>query len=134
MEDQLGALGLGLNAIIYWNSLYIDAAVKKLAAGGMEISPEIRAHLSPLQWAHINFHGTYPFNRRTCPAGCGMRCRSGYRPPLPAQADTAAPGRDAGMPRPHCPGSAHIHHVPDIVDPCIIATDLTPARPCPRCA
>lgn len=26
MEDQLGALGLGLNAIIYWNSFHIDAA------------------------------------------------------------------------------------------------------------
>ena len=67
MEDQLGALGLGLNAIVYWNSLYIDAAVKKLAAGGMQISPEIRAHLSPLQWEHINFHGTYPFNRPELP-------------------------------------------------------------------
>ncbi len=67
MEDQLGALGLGLNAIVYWNSLYIDAAVKKLAAGGMKISPEIRAHLSPLQWEHINFHGTYPFNRPELP-------------------------------------------------------------------
>jgi TnpA family transposase len=52
MEDQLG-----LNAIIFWNSLYIDAAVKKLAAGGMTIGPEIRAHLSPLQWEHIDFHG-----------------------------------------------------------------------------
>jgi hypothetical protein len=35
--------------------------VKKLAAGGMKISPEIRAHLSPLQWEHINFHGKYSF-------------------------------------------------------------------------
>jgi TnpA family transposase len=67
MEDQLGALGLGLNAIVYWNSLYIDAAVKKLEAGGMRISPEIRAHLSPLQWEHINFHGTYLFNRPELP-------------------------------------------------------------------
>ena len=33
MEDQLGALGLGLNAITWWNSLYIDAAVKQLEAG-----------------------------------------------------------------------------------------------------
>lgn len=33
MEDQVGALGLGLNAIIWWNSLYIDAAVKKLDSG-----------------------------------------------------------------------------------------------------
>jgi TnpA family transposase len=25
MEDQLGALGLGLNCVVWWNSLYIDA-------------------------------------------------------------------------------------------------------------
>jgi TnpA family transposase len=52
MEDPLGALGLGLNAITWWNSLYIDAAVKQLEAGAMgikgsRISPEIRARLSP---------------------------------------------------------------------------------------
>ena len=68
MEDQLGALGLGLNAITWWNSLYIDAAVKQLEAGAMgirggRISPEIRARLSPLGFEHINFHGFYPFHR-----------------------------------------------------------------------
>jgi TnpA family transposase len=35
MEDQLGALSLGLNAITWWNSLYIDAAVKQLETGGL---------------------------------------------------------------------------------------------------
>ncbi|MGH3184780.1 MAG: Tn3 family transposase, partial [Streptosporangiaceae bacterium] len=54
MENQLGALGLGLNAITWWNSLYIDAAVKRLAADGLGISPEIRARLSPLVFEHIN--------------------------------------------------------------------------------
>ncbi|HEX2819789.1 MAG TPA: Tn3 family transposase [Streptosporangiaceae bacterium] len=68
MENQLGALGLGLNAITWWNSLYIDAAVKQLEAGAMgikggRISPEIRARLSPLVSEHINFHGFYPFHR-----------------------------------------------------------------------
>jgi TnpA family transposase len=63
MEDQLSALGLGLNAITWWNSLYIDAAVKRLEAGGLTISHEIRARLSPLAFEHINFHGSYPFHR-----------------------------------------------------------------------
>ena len=63
MEDQLGALGLGLNAITWWNSLYTDAAVKKLEASGMTIPAEIRARLSPLVFEHINFHGFYPFAR-----------------------------------------------------------------------
>ena len=39
MEDQLGALGLGLNAITWWNSLYIDAAVARLEAGGWRSGP-----------------------------------------------------------------------------------------------
>ncbi|GLX02291.1 hypothetical protein Misp02_63770 [Microtetraspora sp. NBRC 16547] len=68
MEDQVSALGLGLNAITWWNSLYIDAAVKKLETGalgikGGQVTPEIRARLLPLMFEHINFHGFYPFNR-----------------------------------------------------------------------
>ncbi|WP_164903626.1 Tn3 family transposase [Nonomuraea polychroma] len=63
MENQLGALGLGLNAITWWNSLYIDAAVARLGAGGRGISHEIKARLSPLVFEHINFHGSYPFQR-----------------------------------------------------------------------
>jgi Tn3 transposase DDE domain-containing protein len=63
MEDQLGALGLGLNAITWWNSLYVDAAVKKLEASGVSVPPEIRGRLTPLGFEHINFHGFYPFHR-----------------------------------------------------------------------
>jgi TnpA family transposase len=63
MENQLGALGLGLNAITWWNSLYIDAAVTRLEAGGLSISHDIKARLSPLLFEHINFHGSYPFHR-----------------------------------------------------------------------
>lgn len=63
MEDQFGALGLGLNAIVWWNSLYIDAAVRHLEAGGLGVSPEIRARLSPLAFEHVNFHGFYSFYR-----------------------------------------------------------------------
>jgi hypothetical protein len=59
MEDQLGALGLALNAVVLWNSLYIDAAVKQLAADGFPITPEMTAWLSPLQFDHINFLGRY---------------------------------------------------------------------------
>jgi TnpA family transposase len=63
MEDQLGALGLGLNCVTWWNTLYIDAAVKELEAAGMSISTEIRARLTPLQFDHINFNGRYPIAR-----------------------------------------------------------------------
>ncbi|MEU0397191.1 Tn3 family transposase [Streptomyces sp. NPDC006208] len=63
MEDQLGALGMALNAVVWWNTLYMDAAVKELQAGGLTISPEIRSRLSPLVHEHINFHGRYPIVR-----------------------------------------------------------------------
>jgi TnpA family transposase len=63
MENQLGALGMALNSVIFWNSLYIDAAVRELEAGGLTVSPEIRSRLSPLIHDHINFHGRYPIVR-----------------------------------------------------------------------
>ena len=63
MEDQLSGLGLGLNAVVYWNTVYIDAAVKALEASGTIISDEIKARISPLEFGHITFHGRYTFRR-----------------------------------------------------------------------
>ncbi|GAA4054540.1 hypothetical protein [Actinomadura miaoliensis] len=34
----------------------------------MKIGPELGAALSPPRWEHINFHGTYPFNRPEVPS------------------------------------------------------------------
>lgn len=47
MEDQLGALGLVLNAVVLWTTRYIDAAVDQLRAEGHEIRDEDIARLSP---------------------------------------------------------------------------------------
>ncbi|WP_159982073.1 MULTISPECIES: Tn3 family transposase [unclassified Novosphingobium] len=33
-EDQLGALGLVVNLIVLWNTIYIDAALDQLRAEG----------------------------------------------------------------------------------------------------
>jgi hypothetical protein len=49
MEDQLGALGLALNSVVLFNSLYIDVAVKQLAADGFPVTDELLARLSPLR-------------------------------------------------------------------------------------
>ncbi|MGI8336690.1 Tn3 family transposase [Actinomadura scrupuli] len=61
MEDQLGSLGLALNAVIWWNSLYLDAAVKHLRAQGFPATDEMCARLSPICYDHINFLGRYAF-------------------------------------------------------------------------
>ncbi|AEW96289.1 hypothetical protein SCATT_39180 [Streptantibioticus cattleyicolor NRRL 8057 = DSM 46488] len=46
MEDQLGALGLVLNAVVLWTTRYIDAAVAQLHAEGPEIWDEGIARMS----------------------------------------------------------------------------------------
>jgi len=60
-EDQLGALGLVLNAVILWNTRYIDAALTALRDQGHPIDDADVARLSPLGDAHINVHGRYAF-------------------------------------------------------------------------
>lgn len=61
-EDQLGALGLVVNIIILWNTLYISAALDQLAAEGFPIQPADVARLSPLVFDHINLLGRYAFS------------------------------------------------------------------------
>lgn len=64
-EDQLGALGLVLNAVVLWNTRYTDAAVTALRDGGQEIAEADVARLSPLSDAHINMLGRYAFTAPT---------------------------------------------------------------------
>lgn len=61
-EDQLAALGLVLNALILWNTRYMDAALSHLRASGRVIKPEDEARLSPLRSDHFNLQGRYDFH------------------------------------------------------------------------
>ncbi len=56
-EDQLAALGLVLNAVVLWNTRYLDAAIAQLRAEGQGVKGEDVARLSPLKDRHINFLG-----------------------------------------------------------------------------
>lgn len=60
-EDQLGALGLVVNLVVLWNTIYMDAALDQLAAEGYDIKPEDVARLSPLGFRHVNMLGRYAF-------------------------------------------------------------------------
>ncbi len=60
-EDQLGALGLVLNAIVLWNTRYMDAALRQLRADGVQVLEGDLERLSPLVHAHINMLGRYHF-------------------------------------------------------------------------
>jgi TnpA family transposase len=60
-EDQLGALGLVVNAIVLWNTIYMNAALDQLRAEGFDVRDEDWARLSPLGFDHINMLGRYAF-------------------------------------------------------------------------
>lgn len=60
-EDQLGSLGLVVNVIVLWNTLYMDTILNHLCSQGMEIHPKDIARLSPLGHQHISFLGDYSF-------------------------------------------------------------------------
>jgi len=69
-EDQLGALGLVLNAVVLWNTRYMDAALAELRASGYPVNDEDVARLSPLGDRHLNVLGRYSF---TPPGAVGLR-------------------------------------------------------------
>jgi len=56
-EDQLGALGLVLNVIVLWNTIYIEAALEQLRQDS-QVHEEDVARLSPLIHDHVNLAGT----------------------------------------------------------------------------
>lgn len=72
-EDQLGALGLVLNAIIVWNTRYIGAAIQRLRAAGIHVSDDDLRRLSPLTHSHINQLGRYEFQLTAATAAGELR-------------------------------------------------------------
>ncbi len=60
-EDQLGALGLVVNVIVLWNTIYMEASLNHLRSQGIEVKSEDMARLSPLGHERINFLGRYSF-------------------------------------------------------------------------
>lgn len=60
-EDQLSALGLVVNAIVLWNTIYMNAALVKLRQDGYPVDESEVSRLSPLISEHINILGRYSF-------------------------------------------------------------------------
>jgi hypothetical protein len=61
-EDQLGALGLIVNAIVIWNTRYMESALEVIRDRGNILEYEDIPRLSPLGYEHINIVGKYSFN------------------------------------------------------------------------
>jgi hypothetical protein len=62
LHDQLGALGLVLNMIVLWNTVYMEAALNQLRQDGYPVRDDDVARLSPLLHEHINMLGRYSFS------------------------------------------------------------------------
>src|SRR6202011_2094959 len=60
-EDQLGALGLVVNMIVLWNTIYMEAVLEQFRKEGYPVNEEDRARLSPLIHEHINTQGRHSF-------------------------------------------------------------------------
>jgi TnpA family transposase len=76
MEDQLGALGLALNCITLWNTVYLDAALTQLRADGYQVLAGDVARLSPYMRRHISVHGHYSFHLPDLAGGVPYRFRT----------------------------------------------------------
>ena len=61
-EDQLGALGMVVNAIALWNTVYMGDVLAAMATTGATTDPADVARLSPLLHTHINLLGHYHFD------------------------------------------------------------------------
>ena len=72
-EDQLGALGLVVNAVALWTSFYLDRAAKHLRDEGEEVREEDLARVSPLVREHVHVLGRYQFTLEESVAEGGVR-------------------------------------------------------------
>ena len=66
-EDQLGALGLVVNAVALWTSFYLDQAVRYLRDEGEEVREEDLARISPLVREHVHVLERYQFTCKNRP-------------------------------------------------------------------
>ena len=70
-ENQLDSLGIMINVIVLWQTVYIQAALDHLAAKGYPIDPADVARLTPLGHPTINLDGRYRTTNR--PPATGLR-------------------------------------------------------------
>ncbi|MHA4772995.1 Tn3 family transposase [Streptomyces sp. MSC1_001] len=94
--------GLVINAVVLWNTRYLDAAVARLRANVHDIKDEDVTRLSPLKDRHINFLGCYLSNitasdpaRACAPSTTRTRPRSVTRRSSPCQPGAVAYPRRA---------------------------------------
>lgn len=56
---RASGLNLLINAIVYWNTLYLEPAFAELNRDGIPTPLDIIKHITPLGWQHISLTGDY---------------------------------------------------------------------------
>jgi TnpA family transposase len=56
---RIAGLNLLAVIVIFWNTLHLHDAVEARRRDGLDVPPELLAHISPLGWAHILLTGEY---------------------------------------------------------------------------
>ncbi|MGB5711383.1 MAG: Tn3 family transposase [Waterburya sp.] len=62
LTNQASCLNLITNAVVTWNTLYLEAAIDQLRREGHQINDEDINRLSPTRYEHVNPYGIYPFD------------------------------------------------------------------------
>jgi TnpA family transposase len=71
--NQAGCLNLLTNAVIVWNTVYMQAALEAIRQEGYPVQEADLAHLWPIRFAHIHRYGKYEFNVEAARARVGLR-------------------------------------------------------------
>ena len=74
LENQLGALGLVLNCVVLWTTVYLDAAVRQLRAQGYPVLEGGHDPPIPVRQHHLGLHGTHSFVLPTSPPVPSANC------------------------------------------------------------
>lgn len=61
---RIAGLNLLTAIVIYWNTKHLGQAVAARKRAGLDCSPDLLAHISPLGWAHILLTGEYRWKNR----------------------------------------------------------------------
>ena len=61
---RMAGLNLLAGIIIYWNTKHLGNAVAVRRRTGLDCSPDLLAHISPLGWAHIILTGEYRWPKK----------------------------------------------------------------------
>jgi TnpA family transposase len=73
LANLAGCLNLVSNAVIVWNTVYMQAAIEELRRRGHTIDEADFVHLSPVRFRHINRYGKFRFDVGDDLAPTGLR-------------------------------------------------------------